>query len=66
MRLSRRRPQREEPAPAREPERIPQRWVLILITAFLGGLTVGGLSGWAGAGVATALGLVGLLHRIMN
>ncbi|NBE94581.1 hypothetical protein E1267_42845 [Nonomuraea longispora] len=66
MRLSRRRAQREEPAPTREPERLPQRWVLILITASLGGLTVGGLSGWVGAGVATALGLVGLLHRIMN
>ncbi|MFG1709067.1 hypothetical protein ACFLIM_38340 [Nonomuraea sp. M3C6] len=66
MRLLRQRRPSKEPQPVREPERIPQRWVLILLAAILGGLTIGGLASSVPAGVATALGLVGLLHKIMK
>ncbi|GAA3645331.1 hypothetical protein GCM10022224_004920 [Nonomuraea antimicrobica] len=68
MRLPRQRQQPEEPRAAsdQEPERIPQRWVVILIAALVGGLVVGSPLASVPVGVATALGLVGLLDRIMR
>jgi hypothetical protein len=58
-------PKGPDPTPE-GPERLPQRWVLILIAALLGAVTVGGLAGSVLAGVATALGIVGLLDKIMR
>ncbi|MBF8190388.1 hypothetical protein ITP53_32695 [Nonomuraea sp. K274] len=60
MTIQRRQPEGESP------ERLPQRWVLILITASFCGLAIGGLTGSVPAGAATALGLAGLLHKIMK
>jgi hypothetical protein len=60
MRLPKQRHQPEEP------ERLSQRWVVILVAALVGGLTIGGLTRSAVAGVPTALAIVALLHTIMR
>lgn len=66
MRLPGQRRETEERESNNDPERISQRWVIILLAAAFGGVAVGVIADASALGIATALTLLGLLHAIMK
>lgn len=65
MRLPAQRPKKEGRSTSKEPERLSQRWAIILTSATTVGVALG-ITVEAPAGFACAVAVAGLLHKIMK